>query len=83
MTSDPMAQDWSEPEWSGADEGAFSSRAWLADHIGRLLGAIGGLLVLAVLIFFAALGFRPALFILVFFFSGLFLIIFGGKIHRA
>jgi len=65
------------------DVTASTERSWLYDHIGRLLGVVLGLLTVAVLAFFASLGFRPALFVLVFFFAGLVLIIFGGKIHRA
>lgn len=60
-----------------------SSRQWLVNHIGRLLGILLGLVVLVVLAFFAALGFHPALYILIFIIAGFVLIVGGGMIHRA
>lgn len=62
------------------DQGPSS---WLYDHIGRLTGLGLGLLVLIGLLWLAAIGFTPALAIIVFFVSGILLIIGGGKIHRA
>lgn len=64
------------------EEIEVGDHSWLFDHIGRLLGILGGLLAVAVLAFLASLGFRPALYIIVFFLSGVVLIVFGGKIHR-
>ena len=61
----------------------ISARQWLVDHIGRVLGIFLGLVTVAVLALFAALGFHPALFILVFIVAGLVLIVGGGMIHRA
>jgi hypothetical protein len=62
---------------------ATSRWGWIYAHIGRLLGISGGFLTLAILIFFATLGFRPALFIIVFAIAGVLLIFGGGKIHQA
>lgn len=64
------------------EEIELSPRSWLFDHIGRLLGILGGFIVVGLLAFLASLGFRPALFIIVFFLTGVVLIVFGGKIHR-
>ena len=64
------------------DELDLTDRSWLADHVGRLLGALGMLAVLGLLCLLASLGFRPALFIIVFFLAGVVLIALGGKIHR-
>lgn len=61
----------------------ISSRQWLADHIGRVLGVFLGLIAIMVLALFAALGFHPALYILVFIVAGIVLIVGGGMIHRA
>ena len=61
----------------------ISSREWLGDHIGRILGILLGTVTVVVLALFASLGFRPALYILVFIIAGFVLIIGGGMIHRA
>ena len=61
----------------------IASRRWLVEHIGRVLGLLLGLGVVAILALFAALGFHPALYILVFIIAGLVLIVGGGMIHRA
>ena len=61
----------------------ISSRQWLFDHIGRVLGIFLGLITVVVLALFAALGFHPALYILVFIVAGFVLIVGGGMIHRA
>lgn len=67
----------------GPISGDLAAPSWISSHVGRLLGALGGLFVIAILALFASLGFRPALYILVFFLSGLVMIILGGMIHRA
>jgi len=56
-------------------------RQWLWDHIGRLSGAVLGLLALAGLIFLAAIGFKPALGLIAVVLIGLLLIVVGGKMH--
>ena len=61
----------------------ISSRKWLGEHIGRLLGVLLGIVTVVVLALSAALGFHPALYILVFIIAGLVLIVGGGMIHRA
>ena len=61
----------------------INSRRWIADHIGRVLGTLLGFFAVVVLALFAALGFHPALYILVFVIAGFVLIVGGGMIHRA
>ncbi len=56
-------------------------RQWLWDHIGRLSGAVLGLLALAGLIFLAAIGFKPALGLIAVVVIGVLLIVVGGKMH--
>ncbi|HUY05890.1 MAG TPA: hypothetical protein VMU99_01335 [Acidimicrobiales bacterium] len=65
------------------EPGESSSRQWVSDHIGRMLGVLLGLIGVVVLALFASLGFHPALYILVFIGAGFVLIVGGGMIHRA
>jgi len=58
-------------------------REWLWNHTGRLAGLFIAMLAVAGLVFLSAIGFKPALFLLVFLVAGVVLIALGGRIRDA
>ncbi len=66
-----------------SEETATEGSSWIRSHIARSIGVLGGLLAVAILLFLSSLGFRPALFLLLFPIAGIILIFGGGKIHQA
>ena len=82
-TEGPIRSDPLKSDPLKSDPLKIDSRQWVADHIGRVLGMLLGVLAVLALAFFAALGFQPALYILVFIVAGVVLIVGGGMIHRA
>lgn len=60
-----------------------AGRTWLWDHIGRLAGIALGVLAFAALVFLAAIGFKPALFLIVLLVAGVVIIAVGGRIRSA
>ncbi len=54
---------------------------WLADHIGRLIALLLGTLALLVTIFLAAIGYQPALGLIVVTVAGVLLIALGGRMR--
>lgn len=67
---------------TGAREDDAMTLSWLTMHIGRVVGVAGGLVTLGALAFLAAVGFRPALYVLCFAGAGVLLIYLGGRIHK-
>ena len=68
---------------AGHHGGEPAEASWLWDHAGRLSGIALGLLALAALVFLAAIGFRPALFLVVLLVAGVVIIAVGGRIRSA
>ncbi len=60
---------------------AGARQRWLWEHSGRLSGAVLGLATLGFLTFLAAIGFKPALFLVALVVAGLGVIIVGGRIR--
>jgi hypothetical protein len=54
----------------------------LWEHIGRLAGAVLGLLGTGFVVLLAALGYRPAIALLVVAITGFILIAAGGRLHK-
>ena len=54
---------------------------WLWDHAGRLAGAALGVIALASMVFLAAIGFKPALYLVVLLAVGVATIAIGGRIR--
>lgn|GEM_PF-1772852 len=61
----------------------LTARSWLWDHIGRVAGITLGLLAFAGMVFLAAIGFKPALFLIVLLVAGVAIIAVGGRIRSA
>ncbi len=61
--------------------GDATHAGWLWDHAGRLAGALLGLLAFGATVFLAAIGFKPALFLVVLLVAGVVLIAVGGRIR--
>lgn len=67
------------PGSDGLDE---PTRArWLWDHAGRIAGVGLVLLAFAAMVFLAAIGFKPALFLVVLLVAGFVMIALGGRIR--
>lgn len=69
-----------EPDGAGAPDGTGRGR-WLSDHSGRLAGAGLGLLGFSATVFLAAIGFKPAFFLVVLLVAGVLTIAVGGRIR--
>jgi len=74
-------------ERSAGDAGSGGARPgrgqWLWDHAGRIAGLGLGALAFAAMVFLAAIGFRPALFLVVLLVVGIAIIAVGGRIRGA
>lgn len=63
------------------DDGAGHEHGWLYDHIGRISGLVLGLVVVGFLAFLAAVGYEPALGVLVVVVIGVLLISLGSQMR--
>ncbi|MCU1494361.1 MAG: hypothetical protein JWO62_2125 [Acidimicrobiaceae bacterium] len=74
------------PPPSGGESEATMSESrstWLWDHTGRIAGLALGALAFASMVFLAAIGFRPALYLVVLLVVGVATIAIGGRIKGA
>ena len=63
--------------------GDATRAGWLWDHAGRLAGAVLGSPAFGATVFVAAIGFKPALFLVVLLVAGIVIIAVGGRIRSA
>lgn len=65
-----------------AERMTHSRWVWFVDHVGRITGLVLALLVFCFMVFLVIAGYRPALYVILFFVAGIAMIAFGGRIHR-